>query len=67
MPQQINLYNPTFEAQRALLSFKGAVTGWVVIGALVVAVIAYQMISLRSMERQQREMVRVNILLINHN
>lgn len=58
MPQQINLYNPAFEAQRALLSVKGAVFGWVAIAALVVAVAGYQMISLRSMEQQERELAR---------
>ena len=58
MPQQINLYNPAFEAQRALLSFKGAVWGWVAIAALVVAIAGYQMISMRSMEQQEREVVR---------
>ena len=58
MPQQINLYNPAFEAQRALLSFKGAVAGWVAIAALVVAIAGYQMISMRSMEQQEREVVR---------
>lgn len=58
MPQQINLYNPAFEAQRALLSFKGAVAGWVVIAALVVVFAGYQMISLRSVQQQERELVR---------
>ena len=56
MPQQINLYNPAFEAQRALLSFKDAVAGWVVIAALVVVFAGYQMISLRSVEQQEREL-----------
>ena len=58
MPQQINLYNPAFEAQRALLSFKGAVTGWAVVAALVVVFAGYQMISLRSLERQERDLAR---------
>ena len=58
MPQQINLYNPAFEAQRAMLSFKGAVAGWVAIAALVAVVVGYQMISLRSMEQQERELAR---------
>ena len=58
MPQQINLYNPAFEAQRALLSFKGAIAGWVAIAALVVVIVGYQMISLRSMEYQERELAR---------
>ena len=56
MPQQINLYNPAFEAQRALLSFKGAVAGWVVIAALVVVFAGYQMVSLRSVQQQEREL-----------
>lgn len=58
MPQQINLYNPAFEAQRAVLSFKGAVAGWGVVAALVVVVAGYQMISLRSMEQQERELAQ---------
>ena len=58
MPQQINLYNPTFEAQRAPLSFKSTVAGWVVIAALVVAVAGYQTISLRSLHQQERELAR---------
>ena len=56
MSQQINLYNPAFEAQRALLSFKGTVAGWVVVVALVVAVACYQVIGLRSVEQQEREL-----------
>ena len=58
MPQQINLYNPAFEAQRALLSFKGAVAGWVVVAVLVVAVAGYQTIRLRSVEQQERELAQ---------
>ena len=58
MPQQLNLYNPAFEARRALLSFKGAVAGWVMIAALVVAVAGYQMISLGSLEQQERELAQ---------
>ena len=58
MPQQINLYNPAFEAQRALLSFKGAAAGWAVIAALVGVFAGYQMISLRSVEQQERELAR---------
>ncbi len=58
MPQQINLYNPAFEAQRARLSFKGAVAGWVVIAALVVAFAGYQTISLHSVEQQERELAQ---------
>lgn len=58
MPQQINLYNPAFEAKRALMSLKGAVAGWVVTAALVVVFAGYQMISLRSVEQQERELAR---------
>ena len=58
MPQQINLYNPAFEAQRALLSFNDAIAGWAVIAVLIVSLCAYQMISLRSVEQQERESAR---------
>lgn len=58
VPQQINLYNPAFEAQPALLSFQGAVAAWVAITLLVVAIAVYQMISLRSVEQQERELAR---------
>jgi hypothetical protein len=58
LPQQINLYNPAFEEQRALLSFNGAVAGWVVIAALVAAVAAYETISLHSVEQRERELAR---------
>ena len=58
MPHQINLYNPAFEEQRALLSFKGAVTGWLVIAVLVAAVAGYQAISSHSMEKQERELAQ---------
>lgn len=56
MAQQINLYNPAFEAQRTLLSFNGAVTGWAVMAVLVAVTAGYLMISLRSVEQQQREL-----------
>jgi hypothetical protein len=58
MPQQINLYNPAFEAQRARLSFKGAVAGWMAIAALVVLIAGYQMISLGTLEQQERELAQ---------
>ena len=58
MPQQINLYNPAFEAKRALMSLKGAVAGWVVVAALIVVFAGYQMMSLRSVEQQERELTR---------
>ncbi len=56
MPQQINLYNPAFEAKRALMSLKGAIAGWVVIAAMVVVFAGYQMMRLRSVEQQEREL-----------
>ena len=58
MPQQINLYNPAFEAQRTLLSFKGAVVGWIAMAVLVAAVSAYEMAALRSAEQQDRELAK---------
>jgi len=56
VPQQINLYNPALEARRSALSFKGAVAGWVVTAALVVAVAGYQTIRVRAAEQQEREL-----------
>jgi hypothetical protein len=56
MPQQINLYNPAFEAQRAMLSFRGAVAGWAGIAALVIAIAGYQAFNLRSVAQQDREL-----------
>jgi hypothetical protein len=44
MPQQINLYNPAFEAKRTLMSMKGAAAGWTGTAALVVAIAIYQLI-----------------------
>ncbi len=58
MPQQINLYNPVFEEQRTLLSFNGAIVGWVVIAALVAVVAAYQTATLRSAEQRDRELAK---------
>ena len=58
MPQQINLYNPAFEAQRAPLPLKGAIAGWVVTAALVVAVVGYLMLALRSAQQEERELER---------
>ena len=58
MPQQINLYNPAFEAQRALLSFKAAVGGWSVIALMFIAIVIYQNLYLRSMEQQGRELAQ---------
>ena len=56
MPQQINLYNPAFEAKRTPMSMKGAVAGWLATVALVTAIAVYQLISLRSAEQQAREL-----------
>jgi hypothetical protein len=53
VPQQINLYNPAFEAKRSLTTFKGALVGWAVVAALVVAVAGYELFSVHTM--QQRE------------
>ena len=50
MPQQINLYNPAFEAKRTPMSMKGAVAGWLATIALVTAIAVYQLI--RSEERR---------------
>ena len=58
MLQQINLYNPVFEAQRTLLSFKGSAVGWVVIAVLVAVVAAYEMVTLRSAEQRDRELAK---------
>ena len=58
MPQQINLYNPAFEAKRALISMKGAVAGWVATTALLVVFASYESISLRSAQHQERELER---------
>src|SRR5258705_3434338 len=58
MPQQINLYNPAFEAKRALMSLKGAAAARVVIAALVAVFAGYQVISLRLIEQQERELAR---------
>ena len=56
MPRQINLYNPAFEAKRALMSMKGAAAGWAGTAALVVAIAGYQLISLRSAGQREREL-----------
>lgn len=58
MPQQINLYNPAFKEQRALLSLKGAVAGWVVVVALAAAVAAYQSFSLRNAQSRERALAQ---------
>src|SRR4026208_1454097 len=58
VPQQINLYNPAFEAQRAPLPLKGAIAGWFVTAALVVAAVGYLMIALRSAQQEEGELQR---------
>ena len=58
MARQINLYNPAFEARRDLLSFKGAVAGWLGITILVVAIASYQALTLRSVVQQERELAQ---------
>jgi len=58
VPQQINLFNPAFEAPRALLTFKGAIAGWAGTAALVVLFAGYAMISLRSAQQLERELAR---------
>jgi hypothetical protein len=56
VPQQINLYNPAFEEQRALLSWRGVVAGWTATAVLIAAIVVYQTLSLRSAEKQEREL-----------
>ncbi len=58
MPRQINLYNPAFEAQRALLSFKGAVAGWFLIAILVAGIAAFQTMRVRSAEQTTQQLAR---------
>jgi hypothetical protein len=56
VPQQVNLYNPAFEEQRALLSWNGAVAGWAATAVLVAAIIVYQTISMQSAQKQENEL-----------
>jgi hypothetical protein len=56
VPQQINLYNPAFEEQRALLSWNSAVAGWLIMAVLVAASAAYQSVSLHSAGQRDREL-----------
>jgi Tfp pilus assembly protein PilN len=56
VPQQINLYNPAFEEQRALLSWRGVVAGWTATAVLIAAIVVYQTFSLRSADKQEREL-----------
>lgn len=55
MTQQINLFNPAFEEQRSLLSFRGTVVGWAAVAVLVAAFAAYAQLSVRSMAKQESE------------
>ncbi|MEO8165301.1 MAG: hypothetical protein ABI619_07875 [Betaproteobacteria bacterium] len=58
MPRQINLYNPAFEPQRALLSIRGAMAGWVLIAILVAAVSIYETMRLRSVEQTTQQLAQ---------
>jgi hypothetical protein len=58
VPQQINLYNPAFEAQRSLLSFRGVITGWIVVVLLVAAIASFQAVRLRSIELEEAGLAR---------
>lgn len=58
MPQQINLYNPVFEPQRSLTSFKGAITGWSVIAVLVATVAAYVFYDEHVTEQRERDLAQ---------
>ena len=58
MPQQINLYNPAFEAQRSLTTFKGALVGWAVAVALVAAVAAYELFSLHATQQRESDLLQ---------
>jgi hypothetical protein len=58
VPQQINLYNPAFEAQRSLLSFRGVLTGWIIVLVLVATITSFQALRLRSIEQQEAELAR---------
>ena len=58
MPQQVNLYNPAFEAQQASLSFTGAVAGWALVTLLAVGAVVFQDFRVRSLEQNQRELDR---------
>lgn len=55
MTQQINLLNTAFHEQRVLLSFKGALLGWIGVAVLAVACTAYAQISVRTLAAQERE------------
>lgn len=58
MPQQINLYNPAFEARQAPLSFTGAVAGWALVALIAVGAAVFADFRVRSLEQNQRELDR---------
>jgi hypothetical protein len=58
VPQQINLYNPAFEARQASLSFKGALAGWALVALIVIGVAAYENFRVHSLEQSQHELDR---------
>jgi hypothetical protein len=56
VPHQINLYNPAFEEQRALLSFKAAAIGWGAIAVLIVVWAVYERTGLQDVVRQNQDL-----------
>ena len=58
VPQQINLYNPAFETQRTLLTFQGAIAGWIIAAFLIASVAGYELFSVRALQRQHNELTK---------
>ena len=56
MPQQINLYNPAFKAQRSPLSLRSACAGWLVVAVLLFAFAGYQKLSLHWLQNEERDL-----------
>jgi len=56
VPQQINLYNPLFKAQRSPLSLKSACAGWLAVAILLFAVASYQKITLYWLQQEERDL-----------
>jgi cell division protein FtsL len=56
VPQQINLYNPVFKAQRSPLSLKSACAGWLAVAILLFAVACYQKITLYWLQQEERDL-----------
>jgi len=54
--QQINLYNPAFEAHQAVLSFRGAAAGWALAALIVVAIAVFEIFNLNSLQQTQHEL-----------